>query len=152
MEGRWQDLILETVSRILTPFLQLYALYVLAHGHSSPGGGFQGGCIFAGSLVLLALVFGREELGKRYPLKPLFFLCAFGVGALYAGLGALCVALGGEFLNYGALDPILPKDPVMARYYGMAMVETGVQITVMAVMITIFLKLLEGGKGWPRPS
>lgn len=147
MEGPWEDLILKTVSRILTPFVQLYALYVLAHGHSSPGGGFQGGCIFAGSLILLLLVYGRKGLEERFPLRPLFFLCAFGVGAFYAGLGALCLAFGGEFLNYGALDPLLPHDPVMARYYGMALVETGVQITVMAVMVTIFLMLLRGEEG-----
>ncbi|RLA86482.1 MAG: sodium:proton antiporter [Deltaproteobacteria bacterium] len=144
---RWEDLIIETISRILIPFLQLYSLYVLAHGHSSPGGGFQGGCIFSGSLILMMIVFGREELRRRLPDRPLFLLCALGVGIFFAGTGALCMAFGGEFLNYGFLDAILPRGPVMARYYGMAIVETGVQITVMAVMVSIFLKLLVGEEG-----
>ena len=39
----------------------------------------------------------------------------------------------------------LPVDPVMARYYGIAAIETGVQITVMSIMVSIFLNLLTGG-------
>ena len=38
------DFIIKTTSRLLIPFIQLFALYVIAHGHHSPGGGFQGGC------------------------------------------------------------------------------------------------------------
>jgi len=41
---------------------------------------------------------------------------------------------------------ILPVDPVMARYYGIAVIETGVQITVMAVMVSIFINLATGGR------
>jgi multicomponent Na+:H+ antiporter subunit B len=35
--------ILSLVSRVVSPFIMLYALYVIFHGHYSPGGGFQGG-------------------------------------------------------------------------------------------------------------
>jgi len=49
-------------------------------------------------------------------------------------------------LDYGKLSKILPTDPVMARYYGMAGIETGVQITVMAIMVSIFLDLATAGK------
>jgi len=142
---RWGDLIIETVARLLAPFLQLYSLYVLAHGHSSPGGGFQGGCIFAASLVLIVLAYGAKEARKRFPEKVNLALCAFGV-ALYAGIGWLCIFLGGNFLDYGHLSRLLPADPVMARYYGMAGIETGVQITVMAIMVAIFLELLTAGE------
>lgn len=36
------DLIIQTTTRLLIPVTQLFALYVIAHGHHSPGGGFQG--------------------------------------------------------------------------------------------------------------
>ena len=37
------DLIVTNTVRLLIPVIQLFAFYVLAHGHVSPGGGFQGG-------------------------------------------------------------------------------------------------------------
>lgn len=36
------DIIIKTTARIFAPFIQLFALYVIMHGHYSPGGGFQG--------------------------------------------------------------------------------------------------------------
>jgi|YelNatPaOPRAMG01_1025707.scaffolds.fasta_scaffold11051_10 multicomponent Na+:H+ antiporter subunit B len=143
MEEKWEDLIIESVSRILIPFIQIYALYVLAHGHSSPGGGFQGGCIYAASLILLFLLYGPKGLEGNFPPKFLFLLSALGVGVLYAGVGAFCMLFEKNFLDYAALSHILPHGPIKARYYGMAMVETGVQFTVMCVMALIFLKLLQ---------
>ena len=47
-----QDLIVRTVCRLMLPFIQLFGLYVIAHGHHSPGGGFQGGVILGSSLIL----------------------------------------------------------------------------------------------------
>ncbi|MCK4691085.1 MAG: MnhB domain-containing protein [Desulfuromonadales bacterium] len=40
-----ESLIIQTAVRILVPFIQLFGLYVIVHGHYSPGGGFQGGVI-----------------------------------------------------------------------------------------------------------
>ncbi len=124
--------------------MQIYGLYVLAHGHGSPGGGFQGGCIFAASFILMAIAYDLDEVKRRFAEKLNIFFCSLGV-FIYAGVGWLCLLLGGNFLDYGKLSVILPIDPVMARYYGIAAVETGVQITVMAIMVSIFLNLVTGG-------
>ena len=35
--------IVRTISGIAFPFTMIYGLYVIAHGHLTPGGGFQGG-------------------------------------------------------------------------------------------------------------
>ena len=37
------SLIIRVAARFMTPFIQVFGLYVIAHGHYSPGGGFQGG-------------------------------------------------------------------------------------------------------------
>jgi multicomponent Na+:H+ antiporter subunit B len=139
-----EDIIIQAVCRLFIPFLQIYGLYVLAHGHGSPGGGFQGGCIFAASFILMSIVYDLNEVKRRFAEKRNILFCAFGV-FIYAAVGWLCLLLGGNFLDYGVLSKILPVDPVMARYYGIAAIETGVQITVMATMISIFLDLLTGG-------
>ncbi|MDL1956615.1 MAG: hypothetical protein LWW95_06145 [Candidatus Desulfofervidus auxilii] len=145
MISRWEDIIIETLSRFLIPFMQTYSLYVLAHGHGSPGGGFQGGCIFAASFVLMVIAYDIFEAKKRFSEKINGVFCALGV-FIYAGIGWLCLLLGGNFLDYGKLSKILPTDPIMARYYGMAGIETGVQITVMAIMVSIFLDLVTAGR------
>lgn len=44
----------------MTPLIQVFGLYVVFHGHLSPGGGFSGGVVLALSMVLFSLVFGRR--------------------------------------------------------------------------------------------
>jgi multicomponent Na+:H+ antiporter subunit B len=139
------DIIIKFGSRIMIPFIQLYGLYVYVHGHSSPGGGFQGGCIMAASFILLAVAFDLHESKRRLKEKLNTLFCAVGV-FIYTGTGFLCLIAAGNFLDYGKLSRLLPVDTFMARYYGMAMIELGVQITVMAVMVSIFLDLVTQGK------
>jgi len=59
------DVIIRTVARVLIPFIQLFALYVIMHGHHSPGGGFQGGVILGASFILYLLTHGLEEAKAR---------------------------------------------------------------------------------------
>ena len=37
--------IVRTLSNITFPFIMIFGLYVIAHGHLTPGGGFQGGAV-----------------------------------------------------------------------------------------------------------
>ena len=140
-----EDIIITTICRFLIPFIQLFGLYVIAHGHGSPGGGFQGGCILAASFVLILIAFDLAEAKKRFSEKLNNFFTSFGV-MIYTMTGWTCLLLGGNYLDYGRLSIILPVDPVRARYYGVFAVEVGVGITVMAVMVSIFLDLITGGK------
>ena len=130
-----QSIIVKTISRFLIPFVQLFGLYVIMHGHSSPGGGFQGGVLLGASFVLLGLAYGLDEVKRRFPLKVLMIFVSLGV-CIYAGIGLLCLLLGANFLNYGILPVPLP------RYMGMFGIEVGVGITVMAVMISLFHDLI----------
>lgn len=140
-----EDVIIQTVCRFMIPFMQLYGLYVLAHGHGSPGGGFQGGCILAASFILMAIAYDINEVKRRFGEKLNVFLCSLGV-FIFAGVGWFCLLMGGNFLDYGRLSTILPTDPVKTRYYAIAAIETGVQITVMAIMVSIFLNVVTGGR------
>jgi multicomponent Na+:H+ antiporter subunit B len=139
------DLIIKTVSRFLVPFIQLFALYVLAHGHESPGGGFQGGVIFGASFIILAIAFDLRTALRRFKEKTDGLLAALGV-FIYAGIGALCLILGGNFLNYGKLARIFPFNKVEARAYGILGIETGVFIAVMAVMVCIYVNIASEGR------
>ncbi|MBW1999004.1 MAG: Na(+)/H(+) antiporter subunit B [Deltaproteobacteria bacterium] len=136
MIGETRDIIVKTVSRVLTPFIVLYALYVVMHGHYSPGGGFQGGVILAASFVLLTISFGFEKTKERMSDKLATILSSLGV-FIYAGIGLVCLILGGKYLDYGFLSKILGVLPPRARSLGILGVEIGVAIAVMAVMCII---------------
>ena len=139
------DLVIKTVCRFLIPFIQLFALYVIAHGHHSPGGGFQGGVILGASIILLAISHNLRTATKRMNEKLIGLLCVAGV-FIYAGTGALCLLMGLNFLDYSALAPVLYLDPVSARSFGILIVEIGVGIAVMATMIWIYNNVSSAGK------
>lgn len=139
------DLIIKTICRFLIPFIQLFALYVIAHGHHSPGGGFQGGVILGASIILLAISQDLRTSVRRMREKLDAVLCAVGV-IIYAGTGALCLLLGFNFLDYSALASVLHCDPVTARSHGILIVEIGVGIAVMCTMIWIYNNVSSTGK------
>ena len=61
------DLIIREITALLLPFIQMYGIYVIMHGHLSPGGGFAGGMIVGVSLVLYILVFGLDSCLRKVP-------------------------------------------------------------------------------------
>jgi len=139
------DLIVKTTCRLVIPFIQIFALYVIAHGHYSPGGGFQGGVIMGASLVLFAIVFNLRSAMRRMGVRVIMFLAALGI-AIYAGIGILCMLLEKNYLDYSALANILVVDPASARSHGIFVVEIGVGIVVMAVMVLLYYTLASAGK------
>lgn len=139
------DLVVKTTCRLIVPFSQLFALYVIAHGHHSPGGGFQGGVILGASIILYAIANNMRASLTRVSEKLAVLLCGLGV-LLYAATGALSFFLGGNFLDYGALSKLLGVGAVAARSQGILMVEIGVAITVMAVMVHLYYGLASAGR------
>jgi multicomponent Na+:H+ antiporter subunit B len=139
------DPIIKTVCRLLIPFIQLFALYVIAHGHHSPGGGFQGGVILGASIILLAISHDLRTALTRMRERLHAMLCLIGV-LIYSGTGVVCLLLGLNFLDYSALSRLLYVDPVTARSHGILIVEIGVGIAVMATMIWIYNNVSSEGK------
>ncbi len=132
---------LRIVVRILAPLLQLYGLYVLFHGHYSPGGGFQAGVILASSYVLIGLGLGRDALERRVSERTLAVAAAAGV-AVFVVVAAAPVAFGGAVLDYGAIAA-LSEDVAGRRSAGILLVEAGVAVTVAAVIVLMFMRLAD---------
>jgi multicomponent Na+:H+ antiporter subunit B len=143
-ERQGADIILQTAARLLVPVMQLFALYVVAHGHISPGGGFQGGVILGASFILLALSYDLATVLKRLKENTVFRLSVIGV-LIYAGIGMVSMFLGGELLAYGAWSDLLGISEPEAHSHGMLGVEIGVAITVMAIMFSLYADLSSGG-------
>lgn len=147
IDSQWvpYDLIIRKASHLVVPFIQLFALYVIAHGHHSPGGGFQGGVIFGAAIILFALSSDLRSTLERVGERATGFLGSIGV-LIFAGTGLLCLLLGGNFLDYSALAGLLGVDPVMARSHGILIVEVGVGLAVMAVMVSLYYILASVGR------
>jgi len=58
-------LIVKTITRLTVGLILLFGIYIVLHGHLTPGGGFAGGVIIALSFVHLMLAFGRELALKK---------------------------------------------------------------------------------------
>lgn len=139
------SLVVRIGSKIMIPFMQIFSLYVVAHGHYSPGGGFQGGVILGASVILLAMSFDLKTSLKRLTEKWTMIFSALGV-LIFAGAGAVCLFLGANFLDYSVWSAILPAtDTVMARSHLMLIVEIGVALTVMCGMFGIYANMSSNG-------
>ena len=139
------DLIIVQTCKLVIPVIQLFALYVVAHGHYSPGGGFQGGVMFGASLILWALACGLPAALRRLSERRALVFSAIGI-IIYAGWGFFCLLMGGNFLDYGASDSILPEGIEKARSHSMLIVEIGVAFTVTAIMFVIYANLSSRGR------
>lgn len=130
------------VTKLATPLILLFALYVQFHGDYGPGGGFQAGVIFGAGFILYTLVYGLDNARRIMPPRLLRIGASLGV-LIYAGVGIAGLFLGGNFLDYGVLDP---GDPAHGQHLGILLVEFGVGITVSAVMIIIFYSFAGRGR------
>ncbi len=130
------------VCRVLSPFIMLFGLYIIAHGHYSPGGGFQGGAMLAAGLLIIRLALGTT-------LSELHFRRAWGMPAgvmgvlIFFAIGLVTMFMGGEFLNYEYF--ILPGiTGAMLRSMTILLVEVGVGLAVMGIIVSIYDDLMDG--------
>jgi len=132
-------LIVKKTTQLIAGIVFLYGIYVIIHGHLTPGGGFAGGVILAGSFILLILAYGsdfmklsREESGSTITenLAVLIFLltalAGMFVGARVFFHNWLPVGKVGELVSAGVI-------PLYNIFVG---------IEVAASILTIFLALV----------
>ena len=141
---RHQSIIVQIVCSWFIPFMQIFALYVIFHGHYSPGGGFQGGILLAASIILQRIYLGREVSLKRFPTQLALALAAIGM-IIFGLSGILPMLAGGSFLDYAYL--VIPGvSGAELRYLGILIVEIGIGLAVFGILIVKFDVLV--GEGW----
>jgi multicomponent Na+:H+ antiporter subunit B len=139
MLQRTDSIIIAVMARALVPLIQLYALYVHFHGHSSPGGGFQGGALIAASILLVRISLGPQRAAAQFPQSWGLRFGAIGV-LLFAGTGILCLLGGGNYLDYARLIGLKIHTPEL-RSLGITLIETGVLFAVLGTLVAIFDKI-----------
>ena len=113
-----QDPILRHTARILVPVVLLFGCYVILCGHLGPGGGFAGGSILGGGLILYASAYGFEALERclneksyrRIVAGSLFFYSAAKCYSFYCGANGLETVFSpgtaGRILSAGLILPL----------------------------------------------
>lgn len=132
-----QHLILRIVTKMMIPFILLFAFYVQFHGDFGPGGGFQAGVIFASAVFLYTMLFGTSTARQVINQSFIQLLAATGV-LLYGSVGIVSLLIGKEFFDYSALS----ADPITGQHLGILLIELGVGITVASIMIIIFFNFV----------
>lgn len=132
------SIIVKKVTQLVSGLMFLYGIYIITHGHLTPGGGFAGGAILAGSFILLVLAFGsdllklkkREEGSSVVESLAIFAFLILGVMALFIGTHVF-------FKNYlpaGTVGNLISAG-VIPLYNIFVGIEVG------AALFTIFLAL-----------
>jgi multicomponent Na+:H+ antiporter subunit B len=136
MIGSFDSLMLRTLLGPVVAGLQLFAVYVLLHGHYSPGGGFQGGILLAASMILPLLTTGAGR--RTLSLQGAVSLAATGV-LVFTLIGVAPLLFGAQMLDYSVLP--LGAAPEARRSMGILLIEVGVMMAVSGAMLAIFYGL-----------
>ncbi len=133
-------IIVQKVTQMMCGIIFLYGIYIIVHGHLTPGGGFAGGTIIAGSFILLVIAFGsefltlkKEETGSSLLESGaiLVFLAIAAAGLLIGGVGIFFV----NFLPKGTVGSLISAGII-------PLFNIAIGIEVAAALLTIFLALL----------
>ena len=131
--------IVKKTVQLISGLIFLYGIYVIIHGHLTPGGGFAGGVIIAGAFILQILADGsdfmkltREEHGSTmYENLAILVIVFLALSGLLFGAKAF-------FFNW------LPKGTVgeLVSAGILPLYNIFVGIEVAASILTIFLALV----------
>jgi len=97
--NKGMTLIVKTITRLTVGLILLFGIYIVCHGHVSPGGGFAGGVIIALSFIHLMLAYGKEEAFKRLSKSRAAILESTGA-IMFLGIAILGFTGGYFFLNF----------------------------------------------------
>ena len=102
LDERERSQILGHLATVLMPVVMLYGLYILCNGHLSPGGGFAGGSILGGALILCENAFGVSRV-RRFFNHRVYHVIKVGALILYAVL--ICYTI---YVGANGLENIIP--------------------------------------------
>lgn len=98
-----KNIIVKTAADIFMPLGLLFGIYVILHGHLSPGGGFQGGVIVASAVILVYFGYGNEGLKKVFKIE--FLKKGETLGAImYSGFALIGIIFGANFCKNIFMD------------------------------------------------
>jgi len=136
-------LIVKTITRLTVGLILLFGIYIILHGHLSPGGGFAGGVIVALSFVHLMLAFGKDVAISKVSKNLASNLES--IGALMFLSIALLGFLGGSFF-LNILPKGTPFNLFSAGIIPLCNIAIGIKVGVGLFAIFLTLVIVEKSK------
>lgn len=128
------NIILETAIKVLLFFIVLYSVYIFTAGHYYPGGGFIGGLMTSGAIVLLLITYDINTVAKMLPVN---YRILTGIGLLFAiGTSAGSLVLNVPFLTHAFGHVYLPILGDISLHTA-TLFDLGVYFVVVGVTMTI---------------
>ncbi|NIO22534.1 MAG: hypothetical protein GTN38_00720 [Candidatus Aenigmarchaeota archaeon] len=130
------DIIIRTVTKGLFPFIILFGVYILFHGHLTPGGSFPGGVIIASGIALLAISFGLRKAERVIKEET---------AHIVEGLVALFLVLIVLFESF-VRDILIPTGSVFELWSAQQILllnVVGGMMVSMALILIVFLLMKE---------
>jgi multicomponent Na+:H+ antiporter subunit B len=126
------SLVVRFIVRVMAPFIAVFGIYVILHGHVTPGGGFQGGTMIGALVIALTLVLEDTRSTALLPRRPARLL-QVAAPLTFFGVGVIGLVLWGEYLYY-------PRDPssLWITELLLLVVEAGIGLGGAIVIATIF--------------
>ena len=91
-----KNIVLRCGADSLLPLMLVYMMYIILHGHLSPGGGFQGGVLMVAVVTILYLGHGYETTARALSAGVLH--SGEGLASIaYVALAMMGVAVGAQF-------------------------------------------------------
>lgn len=144
------SVVVRTICDIFAWFMGIFGVYIIIHGHISPGGGFQGGAVVATMIAFLLVSYGGKKViafakpGLYSTLETaglLLFICAgfFGITTTFffnflAGQGGLL----------GSTVPIGPNSGVLNSAGTISLMNMAVGLEVIGGLSLIILYMFKG--------
>ncbi len=140
------SIIVKTVTRLTVWLILVYGIYIVLHGHVSPGGGFAGGVIIALSFIHLILAYGKEMVLKK--LSEGLIHAWESTGALvFLAVALLGLTAGYFFKNFlptGKPFDLLSAGTIPLNYIA---ISFKVWAGLLAIFVALVLLRVDEGQG-----
>lgn len=134
------DLILQTTTTLIAFILLGFSIYLLFAGHNMPGGGFIGGLMTSGAVILMYMAYGQAMVEKILPIN---FRLLIPIGLLVAvltGIGSFIFNMPFLTHTFGHFNiPVFGEIELATAM----LFDLGVYLTVLGVTITIIINANE---------
>ena len=135
------DVILQTVARILVPPIIIFGIYVILCGHLGPGGGFSGGAVIGAGLILYLNAFGFAKTERFFTAKTYKWM-SFGALACYALAKSYSFYTGANEIH--SVIPLGTPGAILSS--GLILIlNICVGIVVAGTMYTFYVMFRKGG-------
>ena len=137
-------LIVKTIARLTVGLILLFGIYIVGHGHLTPGGGFAGGVIIAGCFILLFLAYGSEEATNE--MKKWRASLGESLGLFIFWLLAMLGIFGGTYFFLNLLSKGKPMHLFSAGIIPLCNIGIGIEVGAALFAIFITLAVLKMGE------